>query len=123
MPRRPWQVKELEYSGHLMTHRNSAWLLAPVLVAWAAMAHAHNAICSCFDNGDDTITCEGGFSDGGSAAGVPLRVYDQAGKVLVEGALGKAGDFSFPRPKVPFRVELNAGEGHVVKIDGRDIEK
>jgi hypothetical protein len=79
-------------------------------------AHAHNAICSCFDNGDDTITCEGGFSDGGKAEGVPLRVYDQTGKVLVEGKMGKNSDFSFARPKVAFRVEFE-------KIDGRDIEE
>jgi len=105
-----------------MKSRKSLWLLPPALLAaWAA--HAHNLICSCFDNGDDTITCEGGFSDGASAAGVPLRIFDQAGKVLVEASLPKSGEFSFPRPKVPFRVELNAGEGHVVKIDGRDIEK
>ena len=35
----------------------------------ARFALAHSAVCSCFDNGDDTITCEGGFSDGSSAAG------------------------------------------------------
>lgn len=98
------------------------WLAVLGLSA-AAAAQAHNAICSCFDNDDGTITCEGGFTDGASAAGVPLRVYDQAGKVLVEGVLSKDGDFRFKRPGVPFRVELNAGEGHVVKIDGRDIEK
>jgi len=106
-----------------MKFRHATWLLAPAFLAGAMMAQAHNAICSCFDNGDDTITCEGGFSDGASGAGVPLHVYDQSGKVLVEGALDKAGEFKFARPKVPFRVELNAGEGHVVKIDGRDIEK
>ena len=98
-------------------------LLVPAVLAGAAAAQAHNAICSCFDNGDDSITCEGGFSDGASATGVPLKVFDQSGKVLVEGVLDKAGEFRFARPKVPFRVELNAGEGHVVKIDGRDIEK
>lgn len=86
-------------------------------------AFGHNAICDCFLDEDETIVCEGGFSDGASAAGVPLRVYDQAGKVLVEGMLDKSGEFSFKRPRVAFRVELNAGEGHVVKIDGRDIEK
>lgn len=98
-------------------------LLVPAILAGATAAQAHNAICSCFDNGDDSITCEGGFSDGATAAGVPLKVFDQSGKVLVEGALDKSGEFKFARPKVPFRVELNAGEGHVVKIDGRDIEK
>lgn len=106
-----------------MKFRTGVWLLSPLLLAAAATAWAHNAICSCFDNGDESITCEGGFSDGGSAAGVPMRVYDQAGKVIVEGKLGKEGDFRFARPPVPFRVEMDAGEGHVVKIDGRDIEK
>ncbi len=102
---------------------NAKWLVVPALLAGAMAAQAHNAICSCFDNGDGTITCEGGFSDGASATGVPLKVFDQSGKVLVEGVLDKSGEFSFARPKVPFRVEMNAGDGHVVKIDGRDIEE
>jgi hypothetical protein len=101
----------------------SRWLLLPASLVLGMLAQAHNAVCSCFDNDDGTITCEGGFSDGASAAGVPIRVFDQAGKVLLEGVLGKQGDFRFARPKVPFRVEMQAGEGHVVKIDGRDIEK
>ena len=96
--------------------------LAP-LAALAAAAYAHNAICECFDNGDDTITCEGGFSDGAKAAGVPLRVLDQSGKVLVDGKLSDKCDFTFPKPEVDFRVEFDAGQGHVVTIDGRDIEE
>ncbi len=98
-------------------------LLLPLAVTAAAVAYSHNAICSCFDNGNETITCEGGFSDGGKASGVPLRVFDQAGKVLVDGVMSKDSNFTFPKPKVPFRVEFNAGEGHIVTIDGRDIEK
>ncbi len=97
--------------------------IAVALAATAAVVHAHNAICSCFDNGDETITCEGGFSDGGKAVGVPLRVYDASGKILVEGVMSKDSDYKFARPKVPFRVEFDGGEGHIVKIDGRDIEK
>ncbi len=42
----------------------------------ASTAHAHSPICDCYDNGDTTITCEGGFSDGSSAAGVSVIVYD-----------------------------------------------
>jgi hypothetical protein len=106
-----------------MNRATSAWLLLPLALAAAAVAHAHNAICSCFENDDGTITCEGGFSDGGKAVGVPLQVMDAAGKVLVEGVMSKDSDFSFPRPKVAFIVKFNAGEGHVVTIDGRDIEK
>jgi hypothetical protein len=98
-------------------------LLLPLALATVAVAYAHNAICSCFENDKGTITCEGGFSDGGKAVGVPLHVLDAAGKVLLEGVMDKDSSFTFPRPKVPFRVEFNAGEGHIVKIDGRDIEK
>jgi hypothetical protein len=99
-------------------------LLASVpLVGFAVTVHAHNAICDCFDNGDDTITCEGGFSDGGSAAGVALRVLDPSGKVLIDGKMGDHSDFTFMKPKVDFRVEFDAGQGHVVTIDGRDIEE
>jgi hypothetical protein len=93
------------------------------LAAWAAAAYGHNAICDCFDNGDDTITCEGGFSDGAKAVGVALRVVDQAGKVLIDGKMSEQSDFTFAKPKVDYRVEFDAGQGHVVAIDGRDIEE
>ena len=100
-----------------------AWASLPLLALAAAAAYAHNAICDCFDNGDDTITCEGGFSDGGKAVGVPLRVLDPAGKVLVDGVMSDKSDYTFTKPKVDFRVEFDAGQGHVVTIDGRDIEE
>ena len=106
-----------------MNRRILAWLLPPLALSMAVVAHAHNAICSCFENDNGTVTCEGGFSDGGKAVGVPLRVFDQSGKVLLEGVMSKDSNFTFPRPKVAFRVEFNAGEGHIVTIDGRDIEK
>lgn len=106
-----------------MRKKTLTLLLLPLALAAVAVAYAHNAICSCFENENGTITCEGGFSDGGKAVGVALHVYDQSGKVLVDGKMGKDSTFTFPKPKVPFRVEFNAGEGHVVTIDGRDIEK
>jgi hypothetical protein len=89
----------------------------------AAAAFAHNPICDCYDNGDDTITCEGGFSDGGTAVGVPMRVLDGAGKVLIEGVMSDRSDFTFTKPEVDYRVEFEGGEGHIVQIDGRDIEE
>jgi hypothetical protein len=93
------------------------------LALCGASAEAHNAICDCFDNGDDTITCEGGFSDGGKAVGVPVRVLDGSGKVLIEGAMSDKSDFTFMKPKEDYRVEFDAGQGHVVTVDGRDIEE
>jgi hypothetical protein len=93
------------------------------LACLAAPAFGHNAICECFDNGDATITCEGGFSDGGTAAGVPVNILDAMGKVLIEGVMTDKSEFTFARPGVNFRVEFDAGEGHVIQIDGRDIEE
>lgn len=99
------------------------WVTLLFLAGLAAPAHAHNAICDCYDNGDDTITCEGGFSDGASAAGVPMRVLDGAGKVLIGGAMSDHGDFTFSKPGSDFLVEFDGGEGHIIRIDGRDIEE
>ena len=105
-----------------MNRPGLVWAAVPLL-ALAAAAYAHNAICDCYDNGDETITCEGGFSDGGKAVGVPMRVLDSAGKILIDGKMSDKSDFTFAKPKVDFRVEFDGGQGHVVTIDGRDIEK
>lgn len=95
-----------------------------ILVAGgASLVAAHTPICDCYDNGDDTITCEGGFSDGGTAVGVPMRVVDTTGRVLIEGTMSDNSDFTFARPDVDFLVEFEGGEGHVIQIDGRDIEE
>jgi len=106
-----------------MKIRTLVTLMLPILLGIAGIAHSHNAICSCFENDDHSITCEGGFSDGAKAAGVPIQVVDQSGKVLIQGVMDKNSSYKFARPKVPFRVKFNAGEGHVITIDGRDIEK
>jgi hypothetical protein len=100
------------------------WLIAlPAGLAWVAAAWAHNPICECFDNGDGTITCEGGFSDGSPAAGIPLRIVDSSGRILIDATMSDNSDFTFDKPDVRFRVQFDAGEGHVVQIDGRDIEE
>jgi hypothetical protein len=87
------------------------------------IALAHTPICDCYDNGDDTVTCEGGFSDGGTAAGISMRIVDGSGKILLEGAMTDRSDFTFDRPNGNFRVEFEGGDGHIIQIDGRDIEE
>jgi len=101
----------------------SALVRVAVLAGFAGVASAHTPICDCYDNGDDTITCEGGFSDGGTAVGVPMRILDSAGRILIEGVMSEQSDFTFEKPGVDFRVEFEGGDGHVVQIDGRDIEE
>jgi hypothetical protein len=93
-------------------------LMAAVCVAPAA---AHTPLCSCYDNGDSTVTCEGGFSDGSSAAGVQMRVEDTAGKVLIKDKMDENSEFNFKKPDGTYRVVFDAGQGHVIEIDGKDI--
>jgi hypothetical protein len=101
--------------------RTVAGILLLVSVLGVRQALAHSAVLSCFDNGDDSITCEGGFSDGSSAAGVMLRVLDARDKVLHEGKMDGKGTFTFKKPTGEYHVVFDAGQSHVVTVDGSDI--
>ena len=81
---------------------------------------AHTAIMSCFDNGDNSITCEGGFSDGSSASGVVFKVLEDDSMIL-ETRLSEDSDITFDRPKGEYTVIFDAGEGHQILIDGANI--
>ena len=83
---------------------------------------AHSPICNCYDNGDGTITCEGGFSDGASAAGVAIRVVGAGNRVLIAGEMDAASTFSFTMPEQEFHIVFDAGDNHIVTIFGDDIE-
>ena len=105
---------------------NKAWLLIALTALFlfaAGQAMAHTPLCSCYDNGDGSITCEGGFSDGSSAAGVELRVVGKDGKVLIQGKMDQDSEFSFKRPSSPFKVQFDAGPGHMVEVKGEEITK
>ena len=95
-------------------------------------ALSHTPLCSCYDNGDGTVTCEGGFSDGSSAAGVDIKVVDENGEVIsvkdedgemlrLKGKMDEDSEFTFIKPKVPYTVIFDAGPGHEVIIKGEEI--
>ena len=92
-----------------------------MVLAGAGLCLAHTPLCSCYDNGDETITCEGGFSDGSSAAGVQVRVEDKDDKVLIKGKMDEFSEFTFDKPSGPYKVFFDAGEGHQIEIDGKEI--
>ncbi|MFW6239972.1 MAG: hypothetical protein ACOC98_05080 [Thermodesulfobacteriota bacterium] len=100
-------------------------LLAIVLVvgflAAAGPASAHTPLFSCYDNGDGTVTCEGGFSDGSSAAGVKVHLKDGSGNTLQETQLDEFGELTFDKPEGEYSVILDAGEGHQVEVKGSEI--
>jgi hypothetical protein len=99
---------------------------SPVVLLGLAMfaafpAEAHTPLFDCFDNGDKTITCEGGFSDGASAEGVVIRVLDAQGKVLQQGELSASGSIVLKRPEGEFSVSFTAGADHSITVLGDDI--
>jgi type 1 fimbria pilin len=96
-------------------------LTLAALLAMAGQAFAHSPLMSCFDNGDGTVTCEGGFSDGSSASGVTTQVHDLDGKVLIDGKMNQDSELTFTKPEGTYIVKFDAGEGHTVEVNGADI--
>jgi hypothetical protein len=117
--------------------KNIVYVLGGFLFAifLVAQAGAHTPMLSCWDNGDGTVTCEGGFSDGSSGAGIKMYVvepdeYKGDGKdkefyegkpILQKGKMNKDGEFSFKKPSGSYKVFFDAGPGHVVEVKGEDI--
>lgn len=50
-----------------------------------------------------------------------LRVKDKGGKILAEGKMDKTSKYSFKKPGRPYSCVFDAGEGHVIEIDGKTI--
>lgn len=84
-------------------------------------ALAHTPLFSCYDNGDGTVLCEGGFSDGSSAAGVPVRVLGPDGAVLAEGELDALSEFEFDKPEGDYTAVFDGGEGHRLEVPSSRI--
>jgi len=86
----------------------------------SSVVFAHTPVMYCFDNGDKTITCEGGFSDGSSGAGTKFSVK-QNNKTILEGKLTEASDFTFKKPTGNYTAIFDAGKGHVVEVKSDKI--
>lgn len=96
-------------------------VIAVVLFS-SVSAFAHSAILNCYIEDETTVTCEGGFSNGSSAAGVKMTVKDGQKNVIHTGALDDLGTWSFPLPEGDYQVEFDGGPGHVVIVNRADIE-
>ena len=106
-----------------MTRLTKKNLIAALLISllMAAPALAHTPLCSCWDEGDGNITCEGGFSDGSSTQGVMMYVNEKDGKTIVKGQMDEFSEFTFKKPSQPYTVIFDAGEGHSVEVGGESI--
>lgn len=102
----------------------TVWKPLPVALALALAAPtawAHTPLFACFDNGDGTVFCEGGFSDGSSASGISVTVTEASGKVVINGKLNDNSEFEFEKPADAYAVLFDAGEGHKIEILSQDI--
>ncbi|PWD85324.1 hypothetical protein [Ignatzschineria cameli] len=95
-------------------------LLTVTLLALSPAAFSHTALLSCFDEGDGTITCEGGFSDGSSASGVDFYV-EQEGKKVLEMKFDELNSVNFEKPEGDYSAVFNGGDGHRVILKGAQI--
>ena len=102
--------------------------IVPVLLAYLLLAVffvpqalPHTPLCACSDEGNGTILCEGGFSDGASGEGVKMQVLDADGKVLIEGKMNEDSQFTFKKPEGEYTVIFDAGPGHAVKVPSSGI--
>ncbi|SDE38141.1 hypothetical protein [Rhodospira trueperi] len=94
---------------------------AALMLAPAGAALAHTPLFSCYDNGDGTVLCEAGFSDGSSASGVPVQVLDGTGAVIEESKMDANSEFIFEMPEGDYSVQFDAGEGHRIKVPAAEI--
>ncbi|WP_035244616.1 hypothetical protein [Desulfonatronovibrio hydrogenovorans] len=99
----------------------SAFVLAGCLIFAVPAVQAHKPLVSCFDNGDNTITCQGGFSDGSSAAGVMMQIKARDGRVLQRGLMNDNSEFTFTKPRDEFVVLFDAGPEHRLRVPGNRI--
>ena len=98
--------------------------LATLMVLFGSLgapASAHNALISCFDNKDGTVTCEAGYSDGAPAAGQIIRVMETNKRLILEDKFDKSNSFTFKRPAVNFIVEFFGDASHSATFDGEDL--
>ena len=91
------------------------------VLALPGLANAHSAVFDCFDNGDGTVSCQGGYSDGSSAAGVSIKVLDGKGAAIESLKLDKNSEISFKKPAGEYKVVFEGGEGHSIAVDSKNI--
>ncbi len=96
-------------------------LMSIGMLFFSGPALAHTPLFACFDNGDGTIYCEGGFSDGSTAAGVPIIVKDGSGATILQSELSRNSDIEFEKPDGDYSVLFDGGEGHDIEIPGAQI--
>ncbi|NVJ54699.1 MAG: hypothetical protein HWD90_13525 [Campylobacteraceae bacterium] len=84
-----------------------------------ATLYSHSLLLNIFDNNDGTITVEGMFNTGESAAGAFVKLKaTNSGEILYEKRLPDSNELTIKIPKVQYQVFLDGGPGHTVIKEG-----
>lgn len=84
-----------------------------------ATLYSHSLLLNVFDNNDGTITVEGMFNTGESAAGAFVKLKaTNSGEILYEKRLPDSNELTIKIPKVQYQVLLDGGPGHTVTKEG-----
>jgi hypothetical protein len=84
---------------------------------------AHSPLLACYDEGEEQVTCEGGYSDGAPAAGQTIRVLTPARRLILEARFDRSNTYKFRKPVTAFLVEFEGDSSHLATFDGEDLIK
>ncbi len=81
--------------------------------------YSHSLLLNIYDNQDGTITVEGMFNTGESAAGAFVKLQAlNSGEILFQKRLPDSNELTINIPKVKYQVLLDGGPGHTVIKEG-----
>ncbi len=89
-----------------------------LLAMTSSVCFSHTLYMTVVDNEDNTVTVEGMFSTGATAAGLTLYLEDEKERILKKMQMDEDGEMTFEKPKVPYDIFLDGGPGHTVREPG-----
>ena len=88
------------------------------LVMISSVCFCHTLYMNVVDNEDGSVTVEGMFSTGATAAGLTLFLADEKEKIIKKIKMDEFGEATFKIPEAPYTIFLDGGPGHTVRKQG-----
>ena len=86
-----------------------------LLFVFSSYLLAHSLLLSVYDNQDGTISIEGYFNTGESAAGAFIRLKAiETNEILFEQRLPDSSELTVKIPEIEYQIILDGGPGHTV---------
>ncbi|USD39348.1 hypothetical protein [Ferrimonas sp. SCSIO 43195] len=99
-------------------HRFSVLLLAGL----STQALAHFPVMECWQS-KGTITCQAGWTDGGSAQSLPVSLYDYDDNLMAEAMTDAQSMVRFDKPEGDYYLLYDPSHETTIEVDGLDIRE